>query len=89
MADSIENRMVLDHEWQLPPEASEEEKNVLDGPGWVNAEGGVFVPEEDAFAYALEQCVESIPEGLHGIKWQDDFKEMLVDWFYSSWIWEE
>lgn len=90
MAESIENRMVLDHEWPLPPEAPGEGKKVLDGPGWVNVEGGVFVPKEDAFDYALEQCVESVPEGLHEIEWKDDFKDMLVEWFYSgNWIKED
>lgn len=44
----------------------------------------VFVAEEDAYEYALEQC-------LHGSeKDQAEFKEFLVDWFYSgNWVKEK
>ena len=50
----------------------------------------MFVPEEDAFEYALEQCVETVPDSFFGIRWTEEFKEMLVEWFYSGhWISEE
>lgn len=39
----------------------------------------VFVDKEDAYDYALEQC-------LHGEE-HEEFKEMLVEWYYSGdWI---
>lgn len=38
-----------------------------------------FVSDEDAYEYALEQC-------LHG-KDHEEFKKMLVEWFYSgNWL---
>ena len=39
-------------------------------------EKGIRVPEADAYEYALERC-------LHGPD-HEEFKEMLVDWFYSG-----
>lgn len=48
---------------------------------------GIFVSEEDSFDYALEQCMNVVPEGVHGIEWTEEFKEMLTEWFYSgNWI---
>lgn len=53
----------------------------------------IFVPNEDAFDYALEHCVcwtHCPPQMLHGIDWVQEFKEMLVEWFYSgNWVREE
>lgn len=58
--------------------------------GWANIKTGDFVPDEAAFDYALERCVEMVPAGFRGILWVQEFKEMLVEWFYSGeWIREE
>lgn len=68
------------------------EKNALlsrdkDGPGYKEIITDVFVREEDAFDYALEQCFEIVPAGVHELRWTEDFREMLVDWFYlGNWI---
>lgn len=78
----VENPMVVDWWWK-PFEA-----NVVDEPEEVLAEKGyheigthTFVKEEDAFSYALERCLCGAEEE------QKEFKEMLVDWFYSgNWI---
>ena len=44
----------------------------------VGPEQGEIVWEEDAYEYALDRC-------LHGSKEdQEEFKEMLVEWFYSG-----
>ena len=81
----IENRMVVDSEWRRIGPAEEDEK--LNGPGYEEIGTGIFVPEEDAFNYALERCFEVVPEGVHSFSWTQEFKEMLVEWFYSgNWI---
>lgn len=43
--------------------------------------------EEDAFDYALENCFKAVPEGIHKIEWKEEFKKMLVEWFYSGGEW--
>lgn len=63
---------------------------ILSGPGFREMGTGNFVPEESAFDYALENCLEIIPVGVRGLKWTQEFKEMLVEWFYSgNWIKED
>ena len=84
--DRIENRMAVYPEPHISPEITER----FNGPGYKQLGTGVFVPEEDAFEYALEQCVETVPDSFFGIRWTEEFKEMLVEWFYSgNWISEE
>lgn len=47
----------------------------------INSEEGRVVSDEEAFAYALERCLHGTPDD------QQQFKEMLVEWFYSGdWI---
>lgn len=47
-------------------------------------EGGTFVPEENAYQYALERCLFGTLEE------QEEFREMLVEWFYSgNWVKED
>ena len=47
-------------------------------------EEGYVVPEDKAFEYALERCTAGTLEE------QAEFKEMLVEWYYSSnWTKEE
>ena len=50
----------------------------------IGPEEGTFIPEDKAFAYAAERC-------LHGSKEdQKEFREMLIEWFYSgNWIKED
>ena len=50
----------------------------------VNAEEGTIVTEEEAYDYALERCLGGTPDD------QKEFREMLVEWFYSgNWIKED
>ena len=50
----------------------------------IGPEQGTVVTDEQAFDYALERCLSGAP------KEQQDFKELLVEWFYSGdWIKEE
>ncbi len=58
-----------------------------DRNGYEELTEGTFVDEEDAFDYALEHCLESVPAGVRGLKWTQEFREVLVEWFYSgNWI---
>lgn len=83
----IENRMVIDSEWEWNRLEEAEEK--LNGSGYKEIGTDLFVPEEDAFNYALEQCLEIVPGGICGFSWKQEFKEMLVEWFYSrNWVFE-
>ena len=57
--------------------------------GWEEIGTGVFVPDESAFDYALERCFEVIPNFVRRIKWTQEFREMLVGWFFSGdWVHE-
>lgn len=85
MLGMIENPMALGWRPDMPQEVMEE----LNEEGYKEFVAGIFVPEEDAFNYALERCFEIVPEGIHGFKWTQEFKEMLVGWFYSgNWVHE-
>lgn len=56
----------------------------LNGPGYSEIGTDNFVPEEDAFDYALERCLHGTEED------QRKFREMLVEWFYSgNWVKED
>lgn len=44
----------------------------------VGPEQGKVIEEEQAYQYALERCLHGTPED------QQEFREMLVDWFYSG-----
>lgn len=50
----------------------------------IGPESGTRVEDEDAYTYALERC-------LHGTEAeQEEFKEMLLDWYYSgNWVKED
>ena len=84
MYGRLENSMVLDSYWPKIPEAAEEK---LNSPGYREVGAGIFVPDEEAFNYALEHCFEVVPKFVHRIKWTQEFKEMLVEWFYSGGEW--
>ncbi len=75
-------------------EEEQERRRMVEGrfhsSGWVEKETGVFVPEEDAFDYAIEQCVKVVPDGFRRIKWTQEFKDMLTEWFFSgNWVKED
>ena len=47
----------------------------------IRPEQDTVVSEDQAFDYALERCLHGTPQD------QQDFKELLVEWFYSgNWI---
>ena len=84
MPEQIENRMVVDSLWEELEKASEVEE-VLKQKGYREMGTNAFVPEDEAFDYALDRC-------MHGSELdQIEFRQMLVEWFYSddNWIKEE
>lgn len=82
MVRELENSMVVDSKWSFlntSPEISER----LKAPGYKEVRTGIFVPEEDAYEYALERV--SLDEDL-----KREFEEMVVEWFYSvNWVKED
>lgn len=80
--EMLENRMVVDAEWR-PIGCTQEEREKKTNPGYTDISTGTFVTEEDAFDYALERCLRGTEDD------QREFREMLVEWFYSNWIKED
>lgn len=77
MTGPIENRMVVDSQWSWNTPVEVREK--LMAPGYREIGTSVFVPEEDAYDYALER-----------ISQDEDLKKEFVEWFYSgNWVREE
>lgn len=83
--ERIENGMLMERSF----EKVVEELKSFDTPGWTNTTDGTFVLEEDAFDYAIDHCTNFVPSGLHKIEWTDDFREMVVEWFYSGGEWKK
>ena len=74
-----ENRMVIDSEWEHTKLT--EVTEILKQPGYHEIGTNVFVPECESYEYALERCLNGTEQD------QKEFKEMLVEWFYSgNWI---
>lgn len=81
MVYQLENHMVVDREWEqnTPLEVSEK----LRGVGYTELGTGIFVPEDDAYEYAMERI--SLDEDL-----KQEFKVIFMEWFYSgNWVKEE
>lgn len=75
----LENRQVVDAEWRaldgMFAAIPEEIGDKLRGRGFEEMSTGTFVPEEDAFNYALERVSQDEGE-----------KKEFVEWFYSNWV---
>lgn len=57
--------------------------------GYLEPFNGTFVPKEKAFDYAIKQCIDGLPDCVLHINWKQEFKDMLIEWFYSSWVYED
>lgn len=58
-------------------ESEGEEEDKLNGPGYLEITTDTFVPEKDAYEYALERLSQDEEE-----------RQEFVEWFYSrNWIW--
>lgn len=72
--ETVENRMVNEAVWREEPPVQIAEK--LNGNGRREIGTGIFVPEEDAYSYALER-----------ISQDEELKREFVEWFYSgNWV---
>lgn len=81
--DRIENNMLRERSYEFIGE-----ENRFDGAGWIDKDGK-FVREEDAFDYALDHYTEaSLPPGFHKIQWTQEFRDLVVEWFYSGGEWK-
>ncbi len=76
----VENRMVVDSLWEsyYPPQTKE-----LKEPGYHKFGTEEFVPEKEAYEYALDQCLNGSEED------QKEFRTMLVEWYYSGGAWRK
>lgn len=76
MAYQIENKTVDDSQWAWQEQKPVEE--VLKETGYHEMGTNLFVPEDEAYEYALDRCLNGSEED------QKEFKTMLVEWFYSG-----
>lgn len=83
--ERIENGMLRERSF----EQKVEELKHFFSAGWTNTADGTFVLEEDAFDYAIDHCTNFVPAGFHKIEWTDEFREMVVEWFYSGGEWRK
>ena len=82
--ERIENRMVVDSEWAFLERDMKEVEDVVAEEGYHEMGTNVFVPVNEAYEYAIDRCLNGTEEE------QKEFREMLVEWFYSgNWIKEE
>lgn len=65
------------------------EEKCFDCAVYKNIQTGTIVCGEYAFDYAIEQCAEVVPIGFHKIEWTQEFRDMLVEWFYSGGEWKK
>lgn len=82
MPEQIENKMVVDSLWErIESNVPEEIKEKLQEPGYSEFGTQVFVPDSEAYEYALQHCLNGTEEEIK------EFREMLVEWFYSgNWV---
>jgi tRNA nucleotidyltransferase (CCA-adding enzyme) len=81
---TVDNILVNDAYWADMEKPNASVEKVLSQKGYHELGTNVFVPEEDAYEYALDRCMNGTEEE------QREFKEILVEWFYSgNWIKEK
>ena len=75
--EMIENRMLIDSEWITTDPIEIREK--LNGKGYREIGTDIFVPDGDAYKYALER-----------IDQDEELQKELVYWFYfNNWVRED
>ena len=82
MPEQIENKMVRDSAWESIEKYTKYEVHEEDKiTGWKSMVTGKFVPDSEAYDYALECCLSGSEED------QQEFRDMLLEWFFSgNWI---
>ena len=81
----LENRMVDDMQWATLEHYVEEQEEEEDFPceGFYNKSKDEFIEMDDAYEYALEKCL------FGKQKLRDEFKEMLVEWYFQDIEWRK
>lgn len=79
MVYPCENHMVVDSYWE--PLEKKQVEEVLVSSGYHKVGTDIFVPEDEAYDYALEQSLNGSEEDIK------EFKAMLVEWYYSGGAW--
>ena len=80
----VDNILVNDAYWRDFEKRNASVEKVLSQKGYHELGTNVFVPEDEAYEYAFDQCMNGSEE------LQKEFKEMLVEWFYSgNWVKEK
>lgn len=74
----IENRMVIDSEWESLERQNSEPDEEKTEDCYLKYNGMTFDTEDDAFGYALMKCLAGSEQD------RKDFKEMLLMWFFSN-----
>ncbi len=77
--ERVENRMVVDSEWEHTNPVEIEE--IVSATGYHKVGTDVFVADHEAYDYALDQCLNGSEEDIK------EFKSMLVEWYYSGGAW--
>lgn len=77
--DRMDNPMTNDALWPKP--IPDEVREVLAESGYHEYNTNTFVPDSQAYEYALERCLYGSEDDIK------EFKEMLVEWFYSGGDW--
>ena len=77
--EQVENRMVVDSEWEFLE--SQKVETSLTEKGYHNYKTNEFVTDDEAYEYALDNCLN----GLETDK--KEFREMLVEWYFSGGDW--
>lgn len=70
--------MVVDSEW---PDQEEILPYVLNEKGYHRVGTEEFVPDDEAFEYALDKCINGQEEDVK------EFRAMLVEWYFSGGAW--
>lgn len=81
MICAIENHMVVGMAWpeQTQTVIDEDLEKKLNNAGYEEIGTGIFVPEEDAYDYALER-----------LSLDKDLQKEFVEWFFSgNWVRED
>lgn len=79
--ERIENRMVVDSQWEFLER--EKIENILAEKGYHNYKTNEFVADDEAYEYVLDQCLNGSETD------QKEFREMLVEWYFSGGDWRK
>lgn len=77
--EQVENRMVVDSEWRFLENNTI--SKVVQKKGYHKVGESEFVPDDEAFEYAFDRCINGTEEDVK------EFRTMLVEWYFSGGAW--